>query len=87
MSMKSSSASEKLVARIDNSPSPSIGLAAVKLLDVKPEKERRRGIVRDWYAQGLANTPGNGKLHHHLGLLSREKEGEGLKAVYCLVKS
>ncbi|KIM82091.1 hypothetical protein PILCRDRAFT_8329 [Piloderma croceum F 1598] len=74
VSAKSSSASEKPVARIDDSPSPSIGLA--------PEKERWRGIVRDWYAQGLADTPGNGKLHHHLGSLSREKEGEELGAIY-----
>jgi hypothetical protein len=86
VSAKSSSASEKPVARIDDSPSPSIGLAAAKLLDVEPEKERWRGIARDWYAQGLADTPGNGKLHHHLGLLSREKEGEELRAVYHFVK-
>jgi hypothetical protein len=61
MSAKSSS---------DDSPSPSIGLADAKPLDVKPEKERWRGIARDWYAHGLADTQGNGKLHHHLGLLS-----------------
>jgi hypothetical protein len=69
MSAKSSSASEKSVARIDDSPSPSIGLAAAKPLDVKPEKEGWRGIARDWYAHGLADTRGNGKLHHHPGLL------------------
>jgi hypothetical protein len=86
MSAKSSSASEKPAARIDDSPSPSVGLAAAKLLDVEPEKERWRGIARDWYAQGLADTPGNGKLHHHLGLLSQEKEGEELRAVYHFVK-
>ena len=86
VSAKLSSASEKPVACINDSPSPSIGLAAVKLLDVEPEKERWRGITRDWYAQGLADTPGNGKLHHHLGLLSREKEGEELRAVYHFVK-
>ena len=26
------------------------------------------------------------KLHHHLGLLSREKDGEELRAVYHFVK-
>ena len=31
-------------------------LAAVRLLDVKLEKERWWGIMRDWYAQGLADT-------------------------------
>jgi protein SMG6 len=34
----------------------------------------------------LADTPGNGKLHHHLSLLSWEKGGEELRAVYHFVK-
>ena len=29
----------------------------------------------------LANTPGTGKLHHRLGLLSREKDGEDLRSM------
>jgi protein SMG6 len=79
MPAKSSSASERPAARIDDpSPSPNVGLAAAKLLDVEPEKERWRCIARDWYAQGLADTPGAGKLHHHLGLLNRGKDGEEL---------
>jgi hypothetical protein len=41
MFMKLSSASEKPVAGIDDFPSPSIGLAAAKLLDVELEKKRR----------------------------------------------
>jgi hypothetical protein len=86
MSAKSSSASKKPTARIDNSPSPSVGLVAAKLLNVKPEKERWRCIARDWYALGLVDTPGTGKLHHHLGLLSREKDGEELRAMYHFVK-
>ena len=86
ISEKSSSASEKPAARIDDSPSLSVGLAAAKLLNVEPEKERWRCIARDWYALGLADTPGAGKLHHHLGLLSREKDGEELRAVYHFVK-
>ena len=86
VSAKSSSMSEKPAAIIDDSPSPSVGLAAAKLLDVEPEKERWRGIARDWYAQGLADTPGTGKLHHHLGLLSREKDGEELRSIYHFVK-
>ena len=56
--------------RIDDSPSPGVGLATVRLLDVEPEKERWQGILRDWYAQGLANTPSTSKFHHHLRLLS-----------------
>ncbi|KAJ6623408.1 hypothetical protein B0H10DRAFT_2009580 [Mycena sp. CBHHK59/15] len=74
-------------ARIDDSPSPSIGLAAARLLDVEPEKERWRCIARDWYGAGIADQPGAGKLHHHLGLLSREVEGEELRGVYHFVKS
>jgi protein SMG6 len=40
MFVKLSLASDKPVAGIDDFPSPSIGLAAAKLLDVKLEKER-----------------------------------------------
>ena len=71
---------------IDDSPSPSVGLAAARLLDVELEKERWRNIAREWYGAGLAEQPGTGKLHHHLGLLSREAEGEELRAVYHFVK-
>jgi hypothetical protein len=56
-------------------------------LEVEPEKERWRNIARDWYAAGIAEQPGTGKLHHHLGLLSRDVEGEELRAVYHFVKS
>jgi protein SMG6 len=42
VSAKSSLASEKPVARIDDSPSPCIGLAAAKLLDVEPEMDGDR---------------------------------------------
>ncbi|KII90159.1 hypothetical protein PLICRDRAFT_124089 [Plicaturopsis crispa FD-325 SS-3] len=81
------SVSDAPAARIDDSPSPSVGIAAAQLLDVEPEKERWRGIAREWYSAGLTDTPGTGKLHHHLGLLSREVEGEDLRAVYHFVKS
>jgi protein SMG6 len=73
-------------ARIDHSPSPSVGVAAAKLLDVEPEKERWRMIARDWYSLGLADTPGIGKLQHHLGLLSRDVESEEMRGVYHFVK-
>jgi protein SMG6 len=88
-SVNSSSAkpvSDAPAARIDDSPSPSIGLAAARLLEVEPEKEQWRNIARDWYAAGIAEQPGTGKLHHHLGLLSREVEGEELRGVYHFVK-
>lgn len=81
------SVSDAPAARIDDSPSPSVGIAAARLLDVEPEKERWRNIARDWYGAGLSEQPGTGKLHHHLGLLSREVESEELRGVYHFVKS
>ncbi|OJA21630.1 hypothetical protein AZE42_09745 [Rhizopogon vesiculosus] len=84
MSVKSSS--DRPAARIDESPSPSIGIVAARMMDVEPEKQRWRNIAKEWYAQGLADTPGTGKLHHHLGLLSREVDNEELRAVYHFVK-
>ena len=55
-------------------------------LKAKPEKEHWHTISRDWYASGLANQPGSGKLHHHLRLLSRESaEGEELKGIYHFI--
>ncbi|KAJ7219067.1 hypothetical protein GGX14DRAFT_589783 [Mycena pura] len=81
------SVSDAPAARIDDSPSPSVGVAAARLLDVEPEKECWRIIARDWYGMGIADQPGHGKLHHHLGLLSREVEREELRGVYHFVKS
>ncbi|KAJ7349482.1 hypothetical protein DFH08DRAFT_778758 [Mycena albidolilacea] len=81
------SVSDAPAARIDDSPSPSIGVAAARLLDVEPDKERWRCIARDWYGSGIADQPGHGKLHHHLGLLSREVEREELRGVYHFCKS
>ncbi|KAJ8463961.1 hypothetical protein ONZ45_g17401 [Pleurotus djamor] len=66
---------------------PSIGLAAARNLEIEPEKERWRAIAQGWYGKGIAGIPGNGKLQHHLGLLSRDVEGEELRAVYHFVKS
>ena len=37
-------------------------------------------------AARIAEQPGTGKLHHHLGLLSREVEGEELRGVYHFIK-
>ncbi|KAG6909451.1 hypothetical protein DXG01_000436 [Tephrocybe rancida] len=81
------STSDKPAARIDDSPSPSVGIVAARQLIVEPETERWRYIARDWYGAGLAEQPGTGKLHHHLGLLYRDVEGKDLKGVYHFVKS
>ncbi len=73
----STTTSEKHPARPD-SPTPSVQL--------EPEKDRWRRIARDWYAQVVAEYPGRGKLHPHLGLLICEAEGEELRGVYHFVK-
>ncbi|KAJ3748275.1 hypothetical protein EV360DRAFT_56930 [Lentinula raphanica] len=73
-------------ARIDDSPSPSVGIVAARSLELLPEKEQWRRIAQDWYGLGLMRLPGEGKLHHHLGLLYREVEGEELRAIYHFVK-
>ncbi|KAH8117438.1 hypothetical protein DFH11DRAFT_1817087 [Phellopilus nigrolimitatus] len=78
---------DETLARIDDSPGPSVGVAAARMLELEPEKERWRCIARDWYAAGLADMPGTGKLHHHLGLLSRDVEKEELRSVYHFCKS
>ena len=80
------SLNDRPAARIDDSPSPSIGIAAARLMDVEPEMERWRQIAREWYGAGLAEQPGTGKLHHHLGLLEREVEGEELQGCYHFAK-
>ncbi|KAF9232140.1 hypothetical protein BU15DRAFT_81571 [Melanogaster broomeanus] len=76
------STSDRPAPRIDDSPTPSVGIIAARMMEVEPEKERWRSIAKEWYARGIADTPGTGKLHHHLGLLSREVENEELRAVY-----
>ena len=85
-SNSSKSLSNHPAARIDDSPLPSIGVAAAQLMDVEPEKERWLQLAREWYGAGLAEQPGTGKLHHHLDLLEREVEGEELRGCYHFVK-
>ncbi|KAJ7767635.1 hypothetical protein B0H16DRAFT_1520260 [Mycena metata] len=73
--------------RVDNSSSASFGLPAVRVLDIEPEPERWRRVAQEWYGAGIAQQPGYGLLHHHLGLLSRGVVGEELRAVYHFLKS
>ena len=70
--------SENPAARIDGLPSP----GGSKITRYQTGEE----LAGHWYAQGLANTPGAGKLHHHLGLLSQEKDGKQLRSIYHFVK-
>lgn len=49
------------------------------------EKETWRQTAKGWYAMGITETPNIGRLHHHLGVLSRGDND--LRAVYHLTKS
>uniref|UniRef100_V5EZX4 PIN domain-containing protein n=2 Tax=Kalmanozyma brasiliensis (strain GHG001) TaxID=1365824 RepID=V5EZX4_KALBG len=62
----------------------SIGTAALGDWDTT-EKETWRQTAKGWYAMGIAETPSTGRLHHHLGVLSRGDDD--LRAVYHLTKS
>jgi hypothetical protein len=63
-----------------------MGIVAARLMKLEPEKDRWRRVAREWCAKVVAEFPGRGKLHHHLGHLSREAEGNELDAVYHFVK-
>ncbi|GAA5893303.1 hypothetical protein JCM6882_007999 [Rhodosporidiobolus microsporus] len=71
---------------------PSIGLAALDTWDLE-EQETWREMAREWYAVGVAENPGTGRLQHHLALLSRGGAGGGaggegeVRGVYHYVKS
>jgi protein SMG6 len=71
---------------LEGSANPSVGAHAAQALEIEPESEQWRQTARRWYAQGLQDTPGTGKLHHHLGLLSRDVKAEELRAVYHFTK-
>ncbi|EPQ52687.1 hypothetical protein GLOTRDRAFT_131923 [Gloeophyllum trabeum ATCC 11539] len=77
---------DKPAAHIDDSESPSIGLAAARTMDVEPEKGRWRGIAREWYATALTEKPVEGMLPRHMGLLCCEVGGEERGAAYHFVK-
>ncbi|ETS61663.1 hypothetical protein PaG_04161 [Moesziomyces aphidis] len=49
------------------------------------EKETWRQTAKDWYALGITQAPNIGRLHHHLGVLSRGEDD--LRALYHLSKS
>lgn len=77
-------APEPPAARIDASPSPSIGAAALVTFELEPEREQWRNIARNSYGDGLRDQPGNGKLHHHIAMLCREDET--LQSLYHYTK-
>ena len=77
-------APEPVVTTTDTFLSPSIGAAALATFEEEPERDQWRNIARGWYGDGLRDQPGNGKLHHHIGLLCREDET--LLALYHYAK-
>ena len=69
----------------ENASASSIGAAAAAAaFELEPEREQWRNIARDWYGDGLRDQPGNGKLHHHIGLLCQDDET--LRALYHYTK-
>ncbi|KIO34730.1 hypothetical protein M407DRAFT_63790 [Tulasnella calospora MUT 4182] len=75
------------VSRMEESPLPSIGAHAAAELELEDDRELWRRNAREWYTKGIKDTPGQGRLHHHLGLVSADAEGEELRAVYHFAKS
>lgn len=71
---------------INDSQNPSVGPAAASALDIEPEREIWRKTARCWYAEALKDVPISGRLHHHLGVVSREGDNEELRAVYHFSK-
>ena len=60
----------------------SIGVAALNEWELE-EQETWRLVARDWYNKGLLDTPGTGRLHHHLALLCKD---DGLRRLYHYAK-
>ncbi|KAJ9475138.1 PINc domain-containing protein [Pseudozyma hubeiensis] len=76
-------------ARVEAAPAnefdkASIGTAALGDWEWT-EKETWRQTAKGWYAMGITKTPNIGRLHHHLGVLSRGDND--LRALYHLTKS
>lgn len=79
------------MARIDDDDEPpvpsgnSIGKEVADAWDVE-DRETWRTTARDWYALGVGEKPGEGRLHHRLALLSRDVKGEEERALYHFSK-
>ncbi|ORY21103.1 hypothetical protein BCR39DRAFT_474669 [Naematelia encephala] len=64
----------------------SIGAEVAENWDVE-DKETWRTTARDWYNMGITEKPGEGRLHHHLALLSRDVPGQEARALHHFTKS
>ena len=74
------------MSHVDESPAPSVGAWAAVEMGENDERETWRATARDWYAMGLKDTPGTGRLQYHLGTLTRDIKGEELRTVYHFMK-
>lgn len=63
---------------VADAPGNSIGAAALDDWEVV-EHETWRMVAQEWYFIGLSETPGTGRLHHHLALMAQNDE---LRALY-----
>ena len=63
----------------------SIGAEVAEAWDVE-DKETWRTTARDWYSMGVTEKPGEGRLHHHLALLSRDVDGQEGRALHHFAK-
>jgi protein SMG6 len=63
----------------------SIGKEVADAWDVE-DRETWRTTARDWYALGVGEKPGEGRLHHRLALISRDVKGEEQRALYHFAK-
>jgi protein SMG6 len=80
----------EIFGRIDDDGEPessgaSIGAEVAQSWDVE-DKETWRTTARDWYTMGITEKPGEGRLHHHLALLSRDIRGQEARALHHLTK-
>ena len=55
--------------------------------DLPPEKEHWGQFAHEWYAKGLAGTPGACRLPGHIGLLCTERDSscEELRGMYNFI--
>ena len=63
----------------------SIGAEVAQHWDVE-DKETWRTTARDWYNMGITEKPGEGRLHHHLALLSRDIRGQEGRSLHHFAK-
>lgn len=65
-----------------DTPGNSIGAAALDDWELI-EQDIWRTVAQEWYFLGLSETPGTGRLHHHLATIAQDDE---LRALYHYAK-